>query len=254
MSLNTNGYFEDKLIHHTDTYFGNELEFEVPVFVYPSQSDTIIIQAPGAGQVLSGRHNAYQKLGQHLSASNLCAYVSHNAPQPDAQWKFPDEPYSFQDTSWNKLAVESLEHTIDYTIKNAISICRTNTPKIILAGFSAGGSSCGAVAYKYPEIEKILLVSSYDSVGDYFYEGIGNFTGRLFVTYGSSDGIAKFLAYSLSFLANSSKEIYVEEIPNCDHGFRGEENGKILSNAYKWVLETKNSFPSPADGIFLYNE
>ena len=254
MTTNTPSYFEDRLIRHTENYFGNDLEYEIPFFVYPSQSDTILIQAPGAGQVLSGRNNAYQKIGKHLSMNNLCAYVSHNAPQPDTQGQFPDEPYSFQDTSWNKLAVESLSHTIEYSIENAVSICKSNKPKIILAGFSAGGSSCGAVAYKYSEVEKILLISSYDSVGEYFYEGIGKFTGNLFVTYGSNDGIAKFLAFSLSFLANRSKEIFVEEIPDCDHGFRGSQNGKILSNAYMWALEATNAFPSADGGILLYEE
>ncbi|GIT45357.1 MAG: hypothetical protein Ct9H300mP11_32930 [Chloroflexota bacterium] len=34
-----------------------------------------------------------------------------------------------------------------------------------------GGVSCGAVAHRYPNVQRLLLLSTYDSVGDPFYEG-----------------------------------------------------------------------------------
>jgi len=56
-----------------------------------------------------------------------------------------------------------------------------------LSGFSSGGSAVGAVAFRYQEIKRILLLSTYDSVGDCFYDGIDQFTGDIYLAYGSND-------------------------------------------------------------------
>jgi hypothetical protein len=40
----------------------------------------------------------------------------------------------------------------------------------------------------------------------------------------------------------------------CDHGFTGVTNGKILSKAYMWAFGGDTSFPSPNGGLVLEGE
>ena len=44
-------------------------------------------------------------------------------------------------------------------------------------------------------------------------------------------------------------------IPNCDHQFKGEVNGRIMSQApfYAFATGDKPAFPDPNGGIKLYD-
>lgn len=236
----------------TKGYLEQDVAYEIPISIYPANSDKIIVIAPGAGETKDGRNNRWATLGQYLQSESVGTVVTYHHPQPDAQGKYPDEPYSYKDASWNKLVVESLDYVIEYSLNHSGEICNTVTPSIYLAGFSAGGSACGAVAPFYPEVRKILMISAYDSVGIYFYEGISRFTGEIYMTFGSEDPIAVFLAYSMRFTAREASLLYTQEIPDCAHGFAGERNSKILSNAFKWAFAGDTKFPSPDGGLLLY--
>ena len=95
------------------------------------------------------------------------------------------EPYSYEGASWNRLLVESLCHVVDWSLERAPELCGDESPDVYLAGFSSGGSAVGAVAFNYSEVKRILLLSAYDSVGDWFYEGISRFTGDIYMAFGS---------------------------------------------------------------------
>lgn len=248
----------DKLeltLHKTTRgYFGQQVAFDIPMSIYPTKSKCIIINSPGASEPKDGRKNRWDTLGRHLQQKEIATFITYNPPPPDAEGKFPTEPFSYQDTSWNQLLVESLAHVIDYTLENSKDICDLDSPTIYLAGFSAGGSTCGAIAYLYPQVERILLVSAYDSVGDVFYNGIRRFKGEIFMAYGALDYLAGFLAYTMQFLAGEAKILHTQEIPDCNHSFSGATNSKILSNAFTWAFAGDVNFPNPDGGLLLYHE
>ena len=238
----------------TQGYYSQNVSFEIPVSVYPADSEIIIVNSPGAAEPKDGRNNRWAKVGQYLQEHKIGSVITYNPPAPDAQFKYPTEPYSYRDASWNQIVVESLAHVIDYALENAPDICGSTSPTLYLAGFSAGGSACGAVAHLYPEVQRILLVSAYDSVGDYFYSGIGQFTGEIYMTYGAQDVMAGFLAYAMRYLAPTARTLQTQEIPDCNHGFSGTTNGKILSKAFTWAFANDVSFPSPEGGLLLSND
>ena len=238
----------------TQGYQSQEVTYQVPLSAYPTATGVIIVNAPGAGEPKDGRDNRYAKIGGHLQDMAVGTLVTHRGPLPDAQSKYPDEPYSYRDASWNRISVEAMVHVIDYCKENAQMLCGSSSPTIHLAGFSAGGSVCGAVAFAYPEVSRILLLSTYDSVGDYFYSGMRKFAGEVYLAYGSEDTMAGFLAYAMNFTAPELKALNIKMVPDCDHGFRGATNGRILSKAFLWAFAGDESFPSPLGGIDLYNE
>ena len=110
----------------------------------------------------------------------------------------------------------------------------------------------GAVAHRYPEAKKILLLSSYDSVGDSFYDGISQFAGDVHMAYGSQDTVAGLLAYVISLGPMAANSLHLRQVPECDHRFSGAVNSKILTKAFYWAFNGDESFPSPEGGLQLY--
>ena len=242
------------LERQTTGFFGQRVDYEVPITAYPCESGVIIVNSPGAGEAKDGGRGRYVKVARHLQERGVGAMVTYGPPLPDAQGKFESEPYSYRDASWNLISVESICHAIDYALENAVELCGSSDPVVHLSGFSAGGSVCGAVAYRYPSVKSLLFMSAYDSVAEYFYEGIRQFTGEVYLTYGIQDPLAGFMAYFLRFSAPLLNGLHVRGIPDCDHGFRGDTNGRILSKAYLWAFAGDTTFPSPEGGIPLNEE
>ena len=240
------------LVKETEDHLGQKVTYEVPLAAYPTNSEIIIVNSPGSGEFKYGRHERWLKLARHLQERELGTMVTYNAPRPDWQVQLPWEPYSHQGVSWNRLLVESLAHVVEYSLEHASELCGTASPTIYLSGFSSGGSAVGAVAFRYPEIKRILLLSTYDSVADYFYDGIVQFPGDIYLAYGSKDPMAGFLAYILSCGPMAATSLKVREVPECDHRFSGAANSKVLTKAFLWAFNGDDSFPSPEGGLQLY--
>ena len=136
---------------------------------------------------------------------------------------------------------------------NAALHCGTAAPTVYLSGFSSGGSAVGAVAFRYPEVVRILLLSTYDSVGDDFYEGVSRFPGDIYLAYGSRDPMAGFLGYVLRCGPLAAASLNIQEVPDCDHRFSGADNSRVLSKAFYWAFQGDESFPSPEGGLLLYD-
>ena len=183
----------------------------------------------------------------------MATIVTYNAPRPDGKVQLEWEPYSHQGVGWNQLLVESLAYAIDWSLEHAEQLCGTKTPFLYLSGFSSGGSAVGAVAFRYPMVKGILLLSTYDSVGDWFYDGVSQFTGDIHLAYGSQDSIAGFLAYVLQAGPMAAASFQVREVPDCDHRFSGEANSKVLVKAFYWALNGDDSFPDPTGAPKLYD-
>ncbi len=178
--------------------------------------------------------------------------VTYNAPRADWQVQLPWEPYSHQGVSWNKLLVDSLVHVVEFSLERASELCGSESPILYLSGFSSGGSAVGAVAFRYQQIKRILLLSTYDSVGDYFYAGVEQFTGDIYLAYGSQDATAGLLAYVLQSGPMAARSLRIREVPDCDHRFSGATNSKILTKAFYWAFQDDESFPAPEGGLQLY--
>jgi hypothetical protein len=169
--------------------------------------------------------------------------VTYNAPRPDFQVQLEWEPYSYRGASWNKLLIESLSHTIDWALENAEQLCGSTSPTVFLTGFSSGGPAAGAVAHRYACVQRLLLLLTYDSVGDPFYEDISEFTGDIYLVYGDQDEMAGYLARILRTGKFAAKSFLVREAPDCAHRFDGEANTKLITQAFHWTFEGDNSQP-----------
>ena len=235
------------LFKETAAESGEMVPYGVPVSAYPTGSGVIIVNSPGSGELKDGRDNRWKNLGMHLQERDLATLVTHNAPRPDFQVQLEWEPYSYRGASWNKLLIESLSHTVDWALENAVQLIGSESPSVYLTGFSSGGSAAGAVAHRYPSVERLLLLSTYDSVGDPFYEGITNFTGDIYLVYGDQDPMAGHLAMMLRTGKFAAKSFLVREAPECGHRFDGETNTQLLTQAFHWAFEGDNSQPIKAD-------
>jgi hypothetical protein len=234
-------------------YQGQMVPYEVPFIAFPTTSGKLMIQAPGADEAKEGAWNRYVRLGEHLQAGNIATMVSFNPPWPDAQGKYPDEPYSYRDASWNRIYVEGMAHLVEHCLTSAEPLCGTKEPEVYLAGFSAGGSVAVAVAPLFTAVRRILLVSAYDSVGWFFLHGLRHYTGEAFVAYAEGDTPAMALAMTLRSFARRASGVHAQGVPNCDHAFSGETNGQIFGKAYQWAFAGDGSFPSPEGGVRLYD-
>ena len=231
----------------TEAESGGLVPYQVPITAYPTGSGAILVNSPGSGELKDGREQRWRNLGLHLQQRGLATLVTYNAPRPDFQVQLEWEAYSYQGVSWNKLLIESLCHAVDWSLEHSAQLCGTKTPALYLSGFSSGGSAVGAVAHRYPSVQRVLLLSTYDSVGDSFYEGISNFAGDIYLVYGGEDPTAGLLAQVLRMGPLAAKSFQIREVPNCGHRFDGEANTELLTQAFHWAFDGDNSLPLTAE-------
>ena len=81
---------------------GQTVPYEVPYVAFPTTSGKLLLQAPGAGEAKEGAWNRYVRLGETLQARSLATVVTFSPPRPDAQGKYPDEPQSYPNASWDR--------------------------------------------------------------------------------------------------------------------------------------------------------
>lgn len=243
---------ETELSRQTRTPEGQPVGYEIPLSAYPCDSGRLLIISPGSGELKDGRHGRWRKLARHLQDAGLCATVTYNAPRPDFQAQLEWEAYSYQGASWNRILIESLSHVADWSLERAAELCGAEPPEVCMAGFSSGGSAVGAVAFRYPQVKRALLLSAYDSVGDPFYDGITRFTGDIFMAYGSLDPPAGMLAYVVSVGPLAARSLTGRPVPGCDHRFSGPDASRALVKAVYWALGHDDSFPDPTGAPQLY--
>ena len=253
MAIEPPRYAIDAVLHQrTFTPAEHPVDYEIPVTAYPCDSGRLLIISPGSGELKDGRHERWRKLALHLQSLGLCATVTYNAPRPDFQVQLEWEAYSYRGASWNRILIESLCHVADWSLERVGELCGVESPEICMAGFSSGGSAVGATAFRYPQVKQVLLLSSYDSVGDPFYEGISLFTGDIFMGYGSQDPPAGMLAYVVSVGPLSCRSMAGRPVPECDHRFSGATNSRSLVKAVYWALGHDDTFPDPTGAPQLY--
>ena len=223
-------------------FYGKQFPLKFEVKIHPTSSGIIVVNYPGYNGDIDGYNNKYGAQADFIQEQNLGSVVRSG----NHHWAGFEFDQSTQD---------DLKHIVDYSIKNAREICGSEDPSIYLMGFSAGASAIAAIAHEYTQIPKILLMApSGDAGQEAVTEGLKKFGGEVYIAIGENDDVVgpeagkKF--YDMATGA-SLRELVM--IPNCDHQFRGEVNGRIMSKSPFWAFGGDKTFPSPEGGMKLYD-
>ncbi|MDO8557911.1 MAG: hypothetical protein Q7S09_01810 [bacterium] len=214
---------------------------EQQLMIDPCKSDTIIIIYPGYRGDADGYNGKYKKIAQFLIEKGIGAVIR------SSNFAVPGVDYA-------QSLKERLREVIAYALKHAQEISFSEPPRLFLVGLSAGAGAVAALASEFPSVEKILLIAPAADVGkDAMQHGLSGYSGELYITVGADDAVAgtEFPNTVYDWASNTkNRELII--VQDCDHQFRGEENGKILSKAFLWAFAGDDTYPNPDDGIKLY--
>lgn len=235
------GVYKDKPLRiFRGTYSAStETTIDVEFAVHPNDSGRIIINVPGTRGEIDGYADKYKILGHHIQTQGLAAVVRVGN-------NFEGLPADI-----------NLNAAFTYAKDHAWEICGNPEPEILLMGFSAGASVIAARAHEHPEVTRILLGAPAKGVrGISVRDGISRFRGEVYIMIGDKDDNVGTDSGQVLYdwaVGASKKELFV--LPDCDHQFRGERNGRIISEApfYAFSLGEKPKFPDPVGGIKLYD-
>jgi hypothetical protein len=231
------------IIPFHSSYDGKNINKDIPAIIHHgNKNGVVIINYPGANGHIDGYENKYEKLANFLTGKNLGTVIRlGNHPIPGIDWETSTQ--------------EVLQHTIDHALENSVELAGTNTPTIYLMGASAGASAIAAVCSLYDEVKKVLLIApSADAGWEAMENGLFNYTNELYITAGEDDiFIGMHIAPLCHKVAVNAAKVELITIPNCDHQFRGQENGKIFSKAPLWAFSEDITYPSSDGGVVLYD-
>jgi pimeloyl-ACP methyl ester carboxylesterase len=211
------------------------------VVVHPLASPRIVIMVPGYEGTIDGYRQKYAKIAAHLVQRGVGAVVRSGNPVVPG---FP-----FETT-----CKTHLRGVAEGALARARSICGHESPSLLLLGWSAGASAVAAMAPDLPRVERVLLMAPSGDAGDEaVVDGLCRFTGHLFVVAGERDEVVGDLPRELFGYAERARSKQLVVLPDCDHQFRGDRNGRIMSHAPLWAFADEEGFPDPALGIALYD-
>jgi dienelactone hydrolase len=224
-------------------FVGKQFPLEVGLRVHPNPNGTIVISYPGLDADIDGYANKYGNLGDFLQA-RVGAVLRTNNPH-------------YAGFEYQNSVQEHLRAVVDYALQHSQEISGTEPEEtsLYLMGYSAGGSGVAAVAHEYAQVEKILLMAPSGDAGETAVaQGLGQYTGECNIVVGEDDELVGVEAgKSFASLATAASVVREVVIPDCDHQFRGETNGRIMSAAPLWAFQgVGGERPLPEDGITLY--
>src|SRR3989338_718803 len=214
---------------------------ELEVAIHPHSNGVIVINYPGITGDIDGYNNKYGQQADFVQERGIGTVVRMGNP-------FYDElPYP-------QGMIDNLRYVIEHCLSHGKELSGKAKPTLYLMGFSAGSSSIAVVAGDYSPVEKILLMAPAGDAGMEAVErGLAKFEGEVYVAVGDRDEVVGSEAGQIFYnLATAAKVRKLVIVPNCDHQFRGETNGKIMSKAPLWAFAGDTTFPSPEDGKVLY--
>lgn len=218
--------------------YGREFVKSVQIAVHPNNSHRIIINVPGTRGEIDGYLGKYKVLSRHIQEIGLAAVVRTG----NDFTSYPDDI--------------NLKAALAYTKGHAWEICGEPQPELLLMGFSAGASVIAATAYEHPEVTRILLFApARAAMSVNVQAGLKQFEGEVYIIIGDNDDNVGTESGQVLFnqaISASHRELFV--LPDCDHQFQGETNGRIISQApfYAFTTGEKPNFPDPNGGIKLY--
>lgn len=219
--------------------------FEIIAHPAPG-AHAIIINYPGRGGDINGFNNKYQKLGQYLSDQGVGAFIQ----MPNIEWPRRD---------YRETLIEDLLAVCDYADRSTHILRDPAAPslesdyELYLMGFSAGASAVAGAAHESGATKILLMAPSGNASCELVTASLQNYTGEVYIAVGEDDEVVGANAGQRFFeMAENASKRSLQMIPNCDHQFRGRENGMIMSKAPLWAFAGDETFPNPEGGIVLY--
>jgi alpha/beta superfamily hydrolase len=219
---------------------GHKEKLNLELAIHPFGNGRVIVNYPGAEGSIDGYSNKYVTLAEYIVAKNLAAVVRLGNPY-------------ISGLGWDV----NLREALAYVLKNSESICQFKTPEIYLMGFSAGARAIASLAWEYPEVKRILLMEPATLVQDSLEQAsLVKFKGEVCIVVGTgSEALGEDVGKKFYDNAKSASKREIFVIADCDHQFRGEKNGRIISQApfYAFCDDSKPAFPDNNGGIKLYD-
>lgn len=216
------------------------VDIKIPLIILPNQEkNVIIINYPGYNGDINGYNNKYRTLGEFMREKIGAVVMMGNQHHVELDYE--------------ESVRDDLQAVIEYAIEHSVEICNSDFPEIYLMGYSAGASAIAAVAYKYEQVKKVLLLApSYDATPEAMIKGLAEFTGDIYIASGADDRVVGADAAPRTAAMVKKTVATFVIIQNCDHQFRGRKNGLIMSNAPIWAFLGGINYPSIENGIVLY--
>ena len=214
---------------------------ELEVATHPLSNGVIVINYPGITRDIDGYNNKYGQQADFIQEKGIGTVVRMGNPFYD-ELPYPDG------------MIDNFKYVVEYCLSHGKELSGKAKPTLYLMGFSAGSSTIAAVAGDYSAVEKILLMAPSGDVGQEAVErGLAKFRGEVYIAVGDKDEIVGPEAGRTFYdLATAAKVRKLVIVPNCNHQFFGEANGKIMSKAPLWAFAGDTTFPSPESGKVLY--
>jgi len=223
--------------------FGEMLPVSLDIAVHRCDGGNIIINFPGSRESVDGFNAKYRTLADYMQAKGLGAVVRSG----NHKRKFHRHSTTLQ---------HDIRSMIEYALENAPEICGTKDTTLYLMGLSAGTSAISLVAHDYEQVQKLLLMGPAPARNAEEYpiaKNLGKFTGDVFISHGQqdrvSDGRAGQMFYDWATSA-ARRELFI--VRSCDHLFKGEVNGRIMSQLPFWAFADA-PLPTATGGIKLYD-
>lgn len=216
---------------------------EIHLHIHKADSKAVLIMYPGADGSIDGYNEKYIKIANLIQSENIATVVRI------------DNKYCYNAVlPYCELMINKIAQVIEYVCDNAEEIAGYKEIEMYLSGVSAGAGAIAAILEEFPKIKRVLFVAPAGNDGmENISRGLKNYKGEIYLTAGENDEIktadTALLYYNVCKNA-LKKELVV--IPQCDHQFTGEKNGKILANAFLWAFAGKGNFPSHEGGVVLY--
>lgn len=214
---------------------------EVPVEIHPHSNGRLLINMPGWDGAIDGYEEKYRKLADFLVEQDIAAVIRCG--------NHPIEPFDYEESC--RAQIRDLTKT---ALAKSVEICGSPTPELYYMGFSAGASAMAASAHLFPELQSMLLVApSQDAGREPMRSALSQFHGSVYIVVGSADFVVGSFPQQVAQWGPPNAPRHFTLIPQCDHQFRGQKNGRILSQAPLWAFKQLDPFPHPDAGIVLYD-
>lgn len=218
-------------------------DLKITLQIHKANSQAVLIIYPGADGSIDGYNKKYRRLAQLIRSKNIATVI-----------QLDNKYYPSDNSTYSDLMIDKIAQIIQYVDDNSKKITGHNEIDFYLAGISAGAGAIATVLGEFPRIKKALFIAPAENVGlENIAKGLEHYEGELYLTAGEDDEIETFKSAKTYYdlcQKTSRKELVL--IPECNHRFTGEKNGRIMANAFLWAFSEKSNFPNPESGIFLY--
>jgi dienelactone hydrolase len=224
-------------------FVGQEFPLKVGLRVHPNNNGVIVVSYPGYNGDINGYAGKYETLAG-LMQERIGAVLRTDNPH-------------YGGFRYDVSVQDHLRAVVDYAMSNLQEIAGqpAEETSMYLMGFSAGAGAIAAVAHEFPQVKKVLLMApSGDAGEEAVTKGLREYSGECNIVIGEDDEVVGVKSAELfASLATGASVVRTAIIPDCDHQFRGELNGRIMSAAPLWAFTDRGGeTPSPTDGIKLY--